>query len=86
MTDDMRLHSITTCHDDGDVYGVQFHMALNPYEAVDEEVYDMDPIGNMSKGVCETLELPQGLSKIKANLNSPEAGIDIQYKIGGGVL
>ena len=82
----MRLHSITTCHDDGDVYGLQFHMAMNPYEAVGEEVYDMAPIGVMSKGVCDVLELPEGLTRIKVNLQSAEAGLDIQYKIANGVL
>ena len=48
VTDDMRLHSITTCHTDGKVTGLQFHMALDPAEAIDEDVYDMAPLGLMS--------------------------------------
>jgi hypothetical protein len=48
VSDDMRLHSITTCHTDGKVTGLQFHMALDPEEAVDEDVYDMAPVGLMS--------------------------------------
>jgi hypothetical protein len=45
VTDEMRLHSIMTCHTDGTVTGLQFFMAMDPYNAVDEEAYMMDPIG-----------------------------------------
>jgi len=60
-------------------------MAMNPYEAVDEEVYDMAPIGVMT-GDCEALELPEGLDKIKASLNSADSGVSIMYKVFGGAL
>jgi len=71
FSDEMRLHSITTCHSKGKVTGLQFQMALDPYESEEVEVYDitpMTPIGLMS-GDCEYLELPQGLDKIKATMN-----------------
>ena len=58
-------------------------MALNPYESEEIEVYDitaMTPIGLMS-GDCEQLELPQGLDKIKATMNSQESSVNIVYKI-----
>jgi len=55
-------------------------MALDPYEAVDEEAYDMAPIGLMS-GECEKLELPQGIDKIKATMNTLESSLSIKYKI-----
>jgi len=58
---------------------------MNPYEAVDEEVYDMAPIGVMA-GDCEALELPEGLDKIKASLNSADSGVSIMYKVFGGAL
>ena len=74
----MRLHSITTCHTDGKVTGLQFHMALDP-EAVDEDVYDMAPIGLMS-GQCDSLELPEGLDKIKATMNPGESSVSLTYK------
>jgi len=80
VSDDMRLQGITTCHTEGKVTGLQFHMALDPYEAVDEEVYDMAPIGLMS-GECEKLDLPQGLDKVKATMNSLESSLSIKYKI-----
>ena len=35
VSDEMRLHSITTCHTEGKVTGMQFHMALDPYESND---------------------------------------------------
>jgi len=79
VSDDMRLHSITTCHTDGKVTGLQFHMALDPEEAVDEDVYDMAPIGLMS-GQCDSLELPEGLDKIKATMNSSESSVSLTYK------
>jgi len=85
VTDEMRLHSITTCHTEGQVTGLQFHMAMDPYTAVGEEVYDMAPIGLM-EGTCEPLELPEGLNKVKASLNSAESGVSIMYKIYDGVL
>ena len=71
FSDEMRLHSITTCHSKGKVTGLQFQMALDPYESEEVEVYDitpMTPLGLMS-GDCEYLELPQGLDKIKATMN-----------------
>ena len=74
----MRLHSITTCHTDGKVTGLQFHMALDP-EAVDEDVYDMAPIGLMS-GQCDSLELPEGLDKIKETMNPGESSVSLTYK------
>lgn len=80
VSDDMRLQGITTCHTEGKVTGLQFHMALDPYEAVDEEVYDMTPIGLMS-GECEKLDLPQGLDKVKATMNPLESSLSIKYKI-----
>lgn len=60
-------------------------MAMNPYEAVGEEAYDMAPIGVMT-GDCEVLELPEGLDKIKASLNSADSGVSIMYKVFDGVL
>ena len=80
VSDDMRLQGITTCHTEGRVTGLQFHMALDPYEAADEEVYDMAPIGLMS-GECEKLDLPQGLDRIKATMNTQESSLSIKYKI-----
>lgn len=60
----MRLNSITSCHDSGDVYGIQFHMAKEG-----TEVLDLDPIGVMelpeSKAdewtdfKCDVLVLPE---------------------------
>ena len=94
FSDDMRLHSITTCHDDGDVYGIQFHMSKNPYEGVDDEIIALDPIGVMEKPEavgsdwsefeCEVLELPQGLDRIKVTLKSTDSGVDIQYRANDG--
>ena len=81
ISDDMRLHSITTCHTDGRVTGLQFHMALDP-EAIDEEVYDMAPLGLMT-GQCDTLELPEGLDKIKATMNSRDSTVSLVYKHEG---
>ena len=80
VSDDMRLQGITTCHTEGRVTGLQFHMALDPYEAIDEEAYDMAPIGLMS-GNCEKLDLPQGLDRIKASMNAQESSLSIKYKI-----
>ena len=82
VTDDMRLHSITTCHTDGKVTGLQFHMALDPAEAIDEDVYDMAPLGLMS-GQCVPLELPDGLDKIKATINSRDSTVSLVYKHDG---
>ena len=76
----MRLQGVTTCHTEGRVTGLQFHMALDPYEAVDEEVYDMAPIGVMG-GECDKLDLPQGLDRIKASMNTQESSLSIKYKI-----
>ena len=83
FSDEMRLHSITTCHSKGKVTGLQFQMALDPYESEEVEVYDitpMTPLGLMS-GDCEYLELPQGLDKIKATMNGQESSVSIVYKI-----
>ena len=79
VSDDMRLHSITTCHTDGRVTGLKFHMALDPNEAVDEELYDMAPIGLMS-GQCDSLEIPEGLDKIKATMNTGNSTVSLVYK------
>ena len=79
VSDDMRLHSITTCHTDGRVTGLQFHMALDPNEAVDEELYDMAPIGLMS-GQCDSLDIPEGLDKIKATMNTGNSTVSLVYK------
>ena len=79
VSDDMRLHSITTCHRDGRVTGLQFHMALDPNEAVDEELYDMAPLGLMS-GQCDSLEIPEGLDKIKATMNTGNSTVSLVYK------
>merc|ERR1719336_1176455 len=40
----------------------------------------MTPIGLMS-GECEKLDLPQGLDKIKATMNTLESSLSIKYKI-----
>jgi len=60
---------------------------MNPYETIGEEqeLYDMAPIGVMA-GDCEPLELPEGLDKIKASLNSADSGMSILYKVFGGAL
>jgi len=88
----MRLHSIKTCQTDRflinsreRVTGLQFFMALNPYEADDEETFAMDPIGPMT-GDCRTLELPEGLDRITVTLDESRAGLSIMYRIEGDVL
>merc|ERR1712013_462678 len=68
VTDQMRIHSIKTCMTRGEVTGLQFIMALNPYESVDEELFEMKQIGN--GGVCQRLELPEGLDNLEASFSS----------------
>lgn len=65
VSDEMRLHSIKTCRTDGNVTGLQFNMALNPYQVISEELFAMTPLGQMTCD-CETLELPEGLDRLKA--------------------
>jgi len=76
----MRLHGIKTCHTDGDVTGLQFFMAQDPYLSVGEEAYPMMPIGPMT-GQCDYLELKEGLDEIKATLRKNESGLSMQYRI-----
>ena len=92
VTSGMRLHSIKTCQTSRFVIdsrervtGLQFFMALNPYEAVGEETFAMDPIGPMT-GDCETLELPEGLDSITVTLDESRAGLSVMYRIDGDVL
>ena len=91
VTDDMRLHSITTCMDpDSDkVTGLQFSMQYSPYFRIEgnhidwtqhDEIVDMNPIGLMTS-VCDTIVLPEGLDKIRAALNTEHANLNIEYKI-----
>lgn len=81
----MRLHSITTCHTDDNVTGIQFFMALDPYEVDDDELFELTAIGKMA-GACSTIELPDGLDKIKADRDRAKYGLAIIYKINGDVL
>merc|ERR1712013_176532 len=82
VTDQMRIHTINTCLTDGEVTGLQFIMALNPYEAVDEELFGMTPIGKMA-GDCKSLELPEGLDRMEASFSSEAFGLSVVYKIFG---
>merc|ERR1712113_4246 len=86
VTGDMRVHSIKTCHADGNVTGLQFFMALDPYETLGdagEEFIEMAPIGSMT-GQCDWLELPEGLDKIKATLAPGATAVSIKYRIVDG--
>ena len=86
VTDEMRLHSITTCSDSTDsVTGLQFFLASNPYEDGVSDLYEMQAIGQMT-GECETLKLPDGLDRIKASLSPEESDLSIKYKVFSEVL
>merc|ERR1712113_1267341 len=78
--DGMRLHGVKTCHTDGNVTGLQFFMAEDPYQSVGEVPYDMKPIGPMT-GECDYLELKEGLDEIKATLRNNESGLSMMYQI-----
>jgi len=76
----VRLHGVKTCHTDGNVTGLQFFMAEDPYQSVGEVPYDMKPIGPMT-GECDYLELKEGLDEIKATLRNNESGLSMMYQI-----
>ena len=84
VTDQMRIHSITTCTDTDYVSGLQFIMALNPYESVDEELITMDPIGKI-EGTCKTVKLPEGLDEIKSSFREESSGLSVIYIIRGDI-
>ena len=68
MTDEMRIHSFTTCVDShGYVIGLQFSLTSNPYSADEdsEAIIELGAIGNMN-GDCTTLTLEGGFDKIRA--------------------
>jgi len=86
VTEDMRLSALKTCHADGNVTGLQFFMALDPYKAIwheGEELIEMAPIGSMT-GQCDWLELPEGLDRIKATLTPGASAVSIKYRIVDG--
>ena len=86
ISDDMRLHSITTCLSDvNSVTGVQFTLAENPYDEVPENLFHLSSIGRMT-GVCDTVQLPFALDKIKVSTQSADtAPTSIRYDIYGAL-
>lgn len=66
----MRLYSFRTCEDnDGFIAGIQFMMSESNYfeHPEDEELFAMDPLGDMSGTKCKTLRLGGEIEKIEAS-------------------
>ena len=42
VSDEMRLHSLTTCHTEGKIIDKQFQMIFDPNQSIDVKAYDME--------------------------------------------